>query len=76
MPEAMSMNKAIHAAFRRDLVRFTEALAAFSDGDRERAAGLHRAWKNFDKQLTHHHESEHQIGWPAMRDMGFDPAML
>jgi NAD(P)-dependent dehydrogenase (short-subunit alcohol dehydrogenase family) len=77
MPEPnMSMNRAIHAAFRRDLARFDHALAAFSDGDRERARGLQRAWENFDKQLTHHHESEHEIGWPAMRDMGFDPAKL
>ncbi len=29
----MSMNKAIHAAFRRDLDRFLSALGRFPDGD-------------------------------------------
>jgi hypothetical protein len=72
----MSMNKVIHAAFRRDLVRFNDALASFRDGDRERATALHRAWQNFDQQLTHHHEGEHEIGWPAMREVGFDSATL
>jgi hypothetical protein len=66
----MSMNKVIHAAVRRDLGRFRTALEAFSDGDRGRAAGLHRAWENFDAQLTEHHEGEHEIAWPAMRAIG------
>lgn len=64
------MNKVIHAAVRRDLGRFRTALEAFSDGDRGRAAGLHRAWENFDAQLTEHHEGEHEIAWPAMRAIG------
>ena len=48
----MSMNKVIHAAVRRDLDRFVAALAAFPDGDAERAAGLGRAWANFDALLA------------------------
>ena len=44
----MSMNKVIHAAFRRDLDRFLAALAGFPDGDAARAADLGRAWVNFD----------------------------
>ena len=52
----MSMNKVIHGAVRRDLDRFREALDGFGDGDHERAAALHRAWINFDAQLTEHHE--------------------
>jgi hypothetical protein len=72
----MSMNKVIHCAFRRDLNRFNDALAGFREGDRERASALHRAWENFDAQLTHHHEGEHEIGWPAMREVGFDSARL
>ena len=72
----MSMNKVIHGAIRRDLRRFTDALGTFRDGDRDRATALHRAWENFDQQLTHHHESEHEIGWPAMREIGFDSAKL
>lgn len=62
----MSMNKLIHRAVRRDLDRFRSALAAFSDGDREGAAALHRAWENFDAQLTDHHEGEHEVVWPAL----------
>jgi len=66
----MSMNKVIHCAFRRDLRRFRAALDAFVDGDKARAAGLHRAWVNFDQQLTEHHEGEHEIAWPAMKAIG------
>jgi hemerythrin-like domain-containing protein len=66
----MSMNKVIHAAVRRDLDRFRRALDAFTDGDRDRAAALHRAWVNFDAQLTEHHEGEHEIAWPAMKAIG------
>jgi hemerythrin-like domain-containing protein len=66
----MSMNKVIHAAVRRDLDRFRRALDAFTDGDRERAAALHRAWVNFDAQLTEHHEGEHEIAWPALKAIG------
>jgi hemerythrin-like domain-containing protein len=68
----MSMNKLIHCAVRRDLARFRRALAAFTDGDRERASALHRAWANFDAQLTEHHEGEHEIAWPAMKAIGID----
>ena len=64
------MNKVIHAAVRRDLDRFRRALDAFTDGDRGRAAALHRAWANFDAQLTEHHEGEHEIAWPAMKAIG------
>ena len=64
------MNKVIHAAVRRDLGRFRTALDAFPDGDRGRAAGLQRAWENFDAQLTEHHEGEHEIAWPAMKAIG------
>ena len=67
---AMSMNKVIHAAFRRDLQRFLDALAAFRDGDNPRAAQLGTAWDNFDTQLTDHHEGEHEIAWPALTSIG------
>jgi hemerythrin-like domain-containing protein len=66
----MSMNKVIHAAVRRDLDRFRGALDSFRDGDRDRAEALHRAWANFDAQLTEHHEGEHEIAWPAMKAIG------
>src|SRR5690349_5629727 len=74
--ETMSMNKVIHCAVRRDLRRFREALAAFSDGDRSRAEALHRAWQNFDAQLTDHHEGEHEIAFPAMRAIGISEASI
>ena len=66
----MSMNKVIHAAFRRDLDRFLSALARFRDGDAARAEQLGRAWDNFDFQLTKHHEGEHEIAWPALAQVG------
>jgi hypothetical protein len=72
----MSMNKVIHSAVRRDLDRFCRALDAFSDGDRDRAAALLRAWTNFDAQLTEHHEGEHEIAWPAMKAIGIDTSTI
>jgi hypothetical protein len=72
----MSMNKAIHGAFRRDLDRFVTALAAFPPGDRPRAAQLGTAWANFDDQLTHHHEGEHEIAWPALHAVGVSTELL
>ncbi len=66
----MSMNKAIHAAFRRDLDRFLSALGRFPGGDGRRAGDLGRAWDNFDFQLTKHHEGEHEIAWPALAQVG------
>jgi hypothetical protein len=73
---AMSMNKAIHGAVRRDLDRFLQALGSFSDGDRTRAAQLGTAWDNFDAQLTIHHEGEHDIAWPALESIGVSKELL
>lgn len=70
------MNKVIHGAVRRDLDRFRRALDSFTDGDRERAAELHRAWVNFDAQLTEHHEGEHELVWPALRTIGVAEANI
>jgi hemerythrin-like domain-containing protein len=72
----MSMNKAIHGAVRRDLARFLTALDSFTEGDSKRAQQLGSAWANFDDQLTHHHEGEHEIAWPALVEVGVDPAVL
>ncbi len=72
----MSMNKVIHCAVRRDLRRFRGALDDFQGGDRERAAGLARAWHNFDEQLTEHHEGEHEIAWPALEALGIPAATI
>ena len=72
----MSMNKVIHGAFRRDLGRFIAALRAFPAGDLARARQLATAWENFDDQLTHHHEGEHEIAWPALASIGVSQDLL
>jgi hypothetical protein len=74
--DEMSMNRAIHGAFRRDLDRFIAALATFPEGDTTRARQLHTAWLNFDDQLTHHHEDEHAIAWPALEAVGVSKQVL
>ena len=76
MTTAMSMNRAIHGAFRRDLGRFDAALGAFQDGDAKRAAGLKAAWDHFNFELTRHHTGEHEIAWPALRAVGVSDEML
>jgi hypothetical protein len=70
------MNKVIHAAFRRDLSRFVDALDRFPAGNRTRASQLATAWANFDDQLTHHHTGEHEIAWPHLRAMGVSDELL
>ncbi len=72
----MSMNRLIHRAVRRDLVRFDDALAAFSDGDARRAELLSVAWANFHRQLTWHHTSEHDIAWPVLRQVGVSEDLI
>jgi|SRR4051812_12330213 len=72
----ISMNKAIHGAFRRDLSRFIDALDSFPAGNRTRAGQLAAAWDNFDDQLTHHHTGEHEIAWPHLQAMGVSDALL
>ncbi len=72
----MSMNRAIHAAFRRDLRRFVDALSTFPAGDRKRAEQLATAWANFDDQLVYHHEGEHEIAWPALEAVGVSRELL
>ena len=72
----MSMNAVIHAAIRRDLERFVQALEEFPVGDSGRAEQLGRAWRNFDQQLTDHHEGEHTIAWPALEQVGITREVL
>jgi hypothetical protein len=72
----MSMNKVIHAAVRRDLDRFVAALTAFPPGDIGRAKDLGRAWKNFEFELTYHHEGEHATAWPALEQVGVSRDLL
>ncbi len=76
MTSHMSMNRVIHGAVRRDLARFTGALATFPNGDAERAGELGRAWRFFYGELTRHHTGEHAIAWPAMQKVGAPAALL
>ena len=72
----MSMNRVIHAAVRRDLDRFTNALSTLDGGDQRRAGQVWAAWANFHEQLTRHHSSEHRIAWPALRKAGISDDLL
>jgi hypothetical protein len=74
--EETTLNPAIHAAFRRDLTRFDEALDAFRDGDGEGAARLSAAWGQFSYQLHRHHQDEESFFWPAFNELGVDMAIV
>jgi hemerythrin-like domain-containing protein len=76
MAEAMTMNRLIHAAVRRDLARLDAALAQAGDGDRERAAELQRAFANLHGELTRHHEGEDTHLWPMLATVGVAPDLL
>jgi iron-sulfur cluster repair protein YtfE (RIC family) len=76
MAETISMNRLIHAAVRRDLARFLDALAAFPDGDGARAKQLAAAWVFFRGELDYHHRGEHEIAFPALRAVGVDDALI
>jgi hypothetical protein len=76
MTAPMTMNRVIHGAVRRDLARLDAALAAFPDGDGERARGLNRAFANLRTQLTHHHEGEDAHVWPMLAGVGVDGGLL
>ncbi len=75
-PPEQSMNTIIHAAFRRDLARFDDALATFPAGSRARADELVTAWTHFHEQLHHHHHNEETIFWPALRELGAPEALV
>ena len=74
MTEHTTMNTIIHAAFRRDLHRFDQALAVFPANSPGRAKEVTAAWDNFSFQLHHHHQDEENIFWPALRSLGADQA--
>ena len=70
------MNKVIHAAVRRDLVRLEQGLDGVAEGDRARAADLRRGWDQLQAQLRHHHDQEETTIFPAVVRMGVDPALV
>ena len=70
------MNKVIHQAVRRDLQRVHEALAALPEGDRERAAGIARAWDYLHSELKRHHEGEDAHVFPMLVGVGVDALLV
>ncbi len=70
------MNRAIHSAVRGDLDRIEAGLRSVPDGDRERFALIGRTWDNFVRQVTHHHEGEDTIVFPALASLGIDGELL
>ena len=60
------MNRVIHAAVRRDLLRLESALATAPDGDQARARQLHVAYANLHDQLKRHHEGEDTHVFPFL----------
>jgi Hemerythrin HHE cation binding domain len=71
-----SMNKVIHAAVRRDLVRLETALSAATGRDPGRAGDLQRAWAQLHDQLQHHHRQEEDVIFPAVVSLGVDASLL
>jgi hemerythrin-like domain-containing protein len=76
MTAAMTMNRLIHEAVRRDLQRLTTGLDELADGDRARAQDLERAYANLRGELTRHHEVEDTHIWPMLAGAGVDPDLL
>jgi hemerythrin-like domain-containing protein len=76
MTKYLTMNTVIHAAVRRDLDRFDQALDALSPGDQRRADQLWTAWQNYTAQLHGHHEDEETIFWPVLSDLGANEALV
>lgn len=70
------MNTVIHAAVRRDIARFAQALEAFPVGSRQRAKELAAAWRHLDGELYHHHHGEETFLWPALRELGADESLV
>lgn len=74
--EHQTMNTVVHAAVRRDLERLERALADFPSGSRSRAERVDNAWRFLDGQLSHHHHSEEEILWPALKAFGVDESLV
>jgi hemerythrin-like domain-containing protein len=55
-----------HHGFRRDLMRFENALEAVDSGDRSRVDALCEEWQRFRGTLHGHHEAEDQSLFPNM----------
>lgn len=76
MTEHKTLNTVIHAAFRRDLKRFEEALEGDSFGPPARTAQLTAAWDNLSYQLHRHHQDEEMFFWPAFLELGAATSLI
>ena len=76
MSKTTTLNPAIHAAFRRDLRRFDDALDALDVDDSPRVRQLNTAWDNFSYQLHRHHQDEESFFWPAFHELGVDSSIV
>lgn len=71
-----TMNLLVHDAVRRDLERFSFALATFPEGDKCRADLLGKAWQFFETMLTLHHTGEDETFFPTFTKLNVDHALL
>ena len=76
MTEHGTLNTVIHAAVRRDLDRFEEALSCFPAGSHTRADQLMGAWNLLSLQLHLHHHDEETFFWPALRELGLASSLI
>ena len=76
MAEQLTMNHVIHNAVRRDLSRLDAALAAAPPGNTARARDLAKAYTNLRTELTHHHQQEDRLVFPALGRLGIDRTLL
>src|SRR4051794_4809349 len=65
-PADMTMMYVMHHAFRRDLERFTSAVAATPVEDRATWKALVARWDRFFTILHHHHSVEDRYIWPFL----------
>jgi dsDNA-binding SOS-regulon protein len=65
-PADMMMMYVMHHAFRRDLARFAEAVAATPIEDRQTWNALAARWGRFFEVLHHHHTAEDDLIWPYL----------
>ena len=67
-PADMTMMYLMHHAFRRDLARFTAAVAATPLEDRATWRALGARWDRFFTVLHHHHSAEDVFVWPYLME--------
>lgn len=69
----MTMNRLVHDAFRREIVRIRNGLAQLPVDDRERAEGLARRWDFCSSQMRRHLTAEDEFLWPLVRERSDKP---